>query len=591
MSDAIKAGYPGANPTPSETSPRVWPAVFIVALVWGLTVLPARLFPDSMMIPFQAMFFGTMGGTALFVIWWIFGSRVRWGDVFLGLLAVGAGLVGVLLLGDVSMNFFTLLFFLAPILMSAFVAWLALTPFLSWSVRRAGLVIVILAVCGGFASFRMEGTDGNFKATFQPRWRKSQEDAFLAEFKSRKGEDAKPATPVLVATAADWPEFRGVARESSRPGVLIETDWEKNPPKLLWKHRVGPGWSSFAAVGDRLFTQEQRGPEEVVVCYDAKTGKELWSHADQARFTEAIAGVGPRATPTFHEGKIYSQGAAGALNCLDAETGKAIWTRDVGKDSGSKLPIWGFSASPLIVNGIVTVYGGAKDKAVLAYDAKSGEPLWQAGDGDASYCSTQRSVIDGVEQLLIATNVGVFGIEPKTGKELWRHEWPLQGMARVAQPQVIGSDVLLGTSFDYGTRRFNVSHQGDTWNTKEVWTTRAFKPYYNDFVVHNDHIYGFDGPFFTCINLKDGKRVWRERGYGNGQVLLLPDQGLLVILSEAGEVALVEASPAGHKELAKIEAIEGKTWNHPVIAGNRLFVRNGQEAAGFELTPKVSMGK
>jgi outer membrane protein assembly factor BamB len=155
----------------------------------------------------------------------------------------------------------------------------------------------------------------------------------------------------------------------------------------------------------------------------------------------------------------------------------------------------------------------------------------------------------------------------------------------VVQPTLLGdADLLLGTGFQYGTRRVHVSRDGDGWQAQEVWTSRAINPYYNDLVVHRGHLYGFDGSFFTCVNLEDGKKKWRERGYGNGQVLLLADQDLLLILSERGEVALVDASPDGHKERGRFQAIEGKTWNHPVVAHGKLFVRNSEEAACYQLS-------
>jgi len=157
-------------------------------------------------------------------------------------------------------------------------------------------------------------------------------------------------------------------------------------------------------------------------------------------------------------------------------------------------------------------------------------------------------------------------------------------MARVVQPTVLGDgDVLIGSGFQFGTRRVHVRHQSNSWNTEEVWTSRAISPYFNDLVVHRGHLYGFDGSFFTCVNLADGKRAWRARGYGNGQVLLLADQDLLLVLSEKGEVALVDASPEGHKERCRFQALEGKTWNHPVVAHGKLFVRNDEEARCYEL--------
>jgi outer membrane protein assembly factor BamB len=376
-------------------------------------------------------------------------------------------------------------------------------------------------------------------------------------------------------------------------GLRIATDWKQQPPRKIWRQHVGPGWSSFAVIGNRLYTQEQRGPDEVVVCYDADSGKELWLHKDSTRFSEMMAGPGPRATPTFHEGKIYALGAKGLLNCLDAATGQLKWSRDIMKDSDAKLPIWGFASSPLVSNGIVTVLAGdPAGKVVLAYKANTGEPAWHAGEGAKdyhSYCSVQPARLAGVEQLVISTAAGLLALHPTRGDVLWRYNWPLgSGGSRIVQPTIIGdSDVLIGTGFGVGTRRVHLKHNGDKWTTEEVWTSKAFKPYFNDQVVCGDHGYGFDSSFLACLNLADGKVKWKDRRYGSGQVLLLADQNLLLVLSEQGKVALVEANPDKFNEVASFQALEGKTWNHPVVAHGKLFVRNGEEMACYELAPEA----
>jgi outer membrane protein assembly factor BamB len=367
-------------------------------------------------------------------------------------------------------------------------------------------------------------------------------------------------------------------------GVRIATDWKEHPPRLLWRHRVGPGWSSFAVVGTRSYTQEQLDSDERIICSDVETGAPLWVHSDHTRFSEEIGGPGPRATPTFHEGKLYVQGASGLLNCLDAATGKVVWTRDIVKDSGATLPMWGYAASPLVIQGTVIVFAGAPDgKSLLGYDAASGKPTWSAGEGQNSYCSPQLARLNGVEQVLIATDAGVASFDPANGKVLWKHSWPIEGMARIVQPALLGNDVVIGSPFGKGTRRVRLDLSANSWTDQKLWETTAINPYFNDFVIHNGHLYGFEGMFFTCVSLEDGKRKWKERGYGSGQVLLLADQNLLVILTEKGEVTLVEANPERRTELARFQAIQGKSWNHPVIAHGKLFVRNGEEAACFQL--------
>jgi outer membrane protein assembly factor BamB len=558
---------------------------------WLAMTVPGWIAPGSM-VHIMIMMWTPMLALGAFALWWLFASRLAWKDRFIilgGCAALGAAAVLVYDPSMRSMGGMTITFNVLPIVTLVWIVWLVATMLVRWPIRRYGLLLLFALIWGYFGLVRMEGVDGTFKSKMAYRWDPTSEELFLSQSGATNAaipSDSADAAETLEVEPADWPGFRGVDRDGCRTGVKIAIDWSAKPPRELWRHRVGPAWSSFAVVGNRAYTQEQRGDYEAVVCYDASTGSELWSHRDQTRFAEAIAGPGPRATPTFHEGKLYAQGANGQLNCLDAVTGEVVWTRDIVKDSDAKLPTWGMAASPLVAAGIVTVFaGGPEGKSVLGYDAATGEIAWSAGVGEFSYCSTQLSRLAGVDQVLVSTEKGVTAFDPARGTVLWQHDWPLAGgMARVVQPAVVGgSDVLIGTGFGNGTQRVHVSREGDSWKTKEIWWSRTFKPYYNDFVVHQNHLYGFDSNIFVCVNLEDGKVKWKARGYGNGEVLLLADQGLLLVLSEQGEVALLDATPDRHVELCRINAITGKTWNHPVVARGKLFVRNAEEAACYEL--------
>jgi outer membrane protein assembly factor BamB len=332
----------------------------------------------------------------------------------------------------------------------------------------------------------------------------------------------------------------------------------------------------------------------------------IWEHEDKARFTEPVAGPGPRATPTFEGGKIYTLGALGTLDCLDAATGKLLWQKNVMAEAGrdklaevDQKPYWGYSSSPLVTHGVVIVIPGGPaknpppDKAVLAFDAATGALKWSAGKGGHTYVSAELAKLQGVDQVLSADELGVFSYDPTTGQELWHFDWKFENGQRCCQPAVIGdSDFLIGTPMNQGLKRVRVTRDGSKWSTKEIWTSRAISPYFNDLVVHKGALYGFDGAFLTCANLEDGRRRWRVRGYGTGQVLLLADQDLLLVIAEEGDVALVAATPDEHRELpGRLHAINGKTWNHPVVAHGRLYVRNGEEAACYELPRKAEVAQ
>jgi len=590
VSEAVTTSPPSKTVTVAagERRLRLWPAVIILALQWLGSLVPAWVVPGTM-AHFFSMFLAPQIGALLLMLWWLLGSRLRWTDRLIGIAVFLASGTAAAFLCDKSVPPVALLLYAVPAATTVWVLWLVATPFLKWPIRRFGLLTLFIGVWGVFPLLRTEGVDGSFSMAFRLRWAPTGEELANDEIARRQAKkqqgEAVPAGKPLVLQAGDWPGFRGPNRDGRLTGVRIATDWNQRPPRRLWRQRVGPSWSSFAVIDDLIFTQEQRDKnKEVVVCYHADTGSELWSHADATRFEELVGGPGPRATPTFHEGRLYTQGANGRLNCLDARTGKLIWSRDIVADSGAEVPTWGFAASPLVANGIVTVFAGAPGKSVLAYHASSGEPAWSAGEGKLSYCSPHLARLGGVEQVLIATNAGLTSFHPVKGDVLWQHDWQAGELARIVQPAFLdGDDLLIGTGMDVGTRRIHVDRSKGDWHIQELWTTRAIKPYFNDLVVHRGHLYGFDGAFFTCVSIADGAKKWRARGYGNGQVLRLSDQDLLLVLSETGEAALVQASAEGHMEVGRFRALEGKTWNHPVVAHGRLYVRNGEEAACYEL--------
>lgn len=574
---------------------RLWPIAAIIGLQWVAAIVPGWLMPGTM-FHFFAFFWGPIAAAVLAIGWWMFGTRLSWRDASLVLIVFAGAGGAAFLVGHATFNGMAVLLLALPIVMTAWGLWVLAAPYLRFPTWRTGLIVILIGTWGFFDLVRIDGMTGAFSTNLSFRWSRTAEDEFLSERRRQSSSLAESAvsageTETLSAGIAlqpgDWPAFRGPARDGRLLGVRIRADWNERPVKPVWRHRIGPGWSSFVVIGTRLFTQEQRGEQEVVVCYDAGSGAEIWVHSDEVRFTEIVAGPGPRATPTFDAGRIYALGARGTLNCLDAVTGQLVWTRNMADDAKAKIPEWGFASSPLVSHGLVTVFaGGESGKSVLAYHADTGDEIWSAGEGGHSYCSLQLSTLRGFDLLLLTTDSGLTSYEPVSGKVVWEHRWPLEGgMSRVTQPAVIGdSDILIGTGFDHGLRRIRVSRNGDAWTEETLWTTRSIRPYFNDLVVHGDELYGFDNQFFVCVSLADGKLRWKARGYGNGQVLLLAEQGLLLVLSEQGEVALVEATPESHKPLARFQAIEGKTWNHPVVAHGNLHVRNGEEIACYDVS-------
>ena len=588
---AIEQQEAMGNDTPQLEAPQVEVArrsargvlpVVVLVLMWTVYWFAGQLEVAS--------FFQFLGRAAavilamlVFTVWWLWRGPSTFGVRALVVVGViGCVAVSIALMHRTVMPPLILIITL-PGMLTGWILWTLFSRRLSGGVQCLGLVVVAVLAGVAGASVRMEGTTGS-GGDFYWRWQRTAEDQFLEQLASR-GTTAQPVSIPDQSASDGWTEFRGSNRDATIVGTRIETDWGKSTPQLQWTVAVGPGWSSMVVVGNALYTQEQRGDIEVVSCYDANTGEQRWVHEDEGRFEENIGGVGPRATPTFHEGRIYARSARGLLNCLDASTGEVIWNRPLTKDLSATVPIWGFSDSPLIVDDLVVVFAAGQDENhLIALSAESGEQKWAISVGIQSYSSAQPATIAGQRQLLFIGSDRMVACDPATGEELWEFK-PKQSPPRtVVQPRIIDDEsVLVSFSPIDGLYRLAVTRNGDSWNVSETWKTTRINPDYSDFVHYEDHIYGFDGNIFCSIDLATGERNWKRGRYGSGQVLLFADQGVLLVLTEQGELVLLEARPDQHNELARIAAIDGKTWNHPVLVGDRLYVRNGREMACFEL--------
>ncbi len=558
---------------------RLWPGVLIVVVQWLVRFVVPVVVPDALAF---GVLGGLVGGLAL-IAWWAFFSRAprseRWGAV--GLMVVALLATPLVLHESIATGMMGMMFviYVVPVLSLAFVVWAVSTRRLPRGTRWAAMVATILVACGAWALVRTGGITGDADSDFAWRWAQTPEERLLAQEADEAV--ALPAAPVAARTGPHWPGFRGPDRDGTIPGVRIETDWAESPPVELWRRPVGPGWSSFAVHGDLVYTQEQRGDDEVVACYQASTGQPVWRHHDVARFWESNAGAGPRATPTLSDGRVYTFGGTGILNALDAGDGAVVWSRNAASDTDTEVPTWGFASSPLVVDDVVIV---APAGSLAAYDRASGDPRWFGPAGGVSYSSPHLLTIDGVAQVLLLNAAGATSVAPADGRVLWEHAWPGHP---IVQPALTGEgDVLISVSSESGTRRLGVARGSEGWTVEERWTSGRLKPYFNDFVVHEGHAFGFDGRILACVDVEDGERKWKGGRYGNGQLVLLPDQDLLLVVSEEGELALVGATPDRFTELARFPAIEGKTWNHPVLVGDVLLVRNDREMAAFRLSPE-----
>jgi outer membrane protein assembly factor BamB len=486
----------------------------------------------------------------------------------------------------------------------ALLVWLTLFSRLSRRVRwgAGALGIALVALAAGL--FRVRGVTGDLRPIVELRFGRPaglpeppaplatpapvEPVASAQPAPPSPGQAPKPPAvtvkepaPLVRAAEPSYPQFLGPSRDATLPGPRLARDWTKQPPRPLWRQPVGEGWSGFAIASGIAVTQEQREGDERVVAYELRSGKPLWSHGDAVRYATVIAGVGPRATPAIDADRVYTLGATGLLNALELHSGRKLWSHDVVRETGATLPDWGKSSSPLVADGRVIVPGGGPGQALVAFDAASGQPLWSAGDGGASYSSATLMTLAGRRQVVVLNARNLSGHDPATGAVLWEQPFP-SGQPNVSMPVQIGPDRLLASvGYGVGSKAYRLAESDGTLSATLEWESPRLKSKFANLIVRDGSVYGLDDGVLTCLDPTTGERRWKSGRLGHGQLLLVA--GLLLVQTEDGELVLVEPSPEAYRELARFSVLDGKTWNPPALAGALLVVRNDREAAAYEL--------
>ena len=451
----------------------------------------------------------------------------------------------------------------------------------SLRLRLRGLFAVVVLLVVGAGLFRIRGVSGDLVPILEFRWTSRALSAAPQAFTPTNAVSTLQSS--APSTRPAFPQFLGPGRNGVLPGLRLDTNWMAHAPTVVWRQKVGAAWSGFAVVGEMCVTQEQRGEDECVVAYDLTTGRQLWLHADKAHYNTTIAGEGPRATPTVVSNRVFTAGATGILNCFELATGQRLWTRSAVTESGGKVPEWGYASSPLLVDGLVIVHAGEDSgHSLLAFYANDGRLAWSGGNFNPSYASPSLATLAGAPEVLAFNHRRLSGHDPATGATLWERPWG-SGNAVCALPVVVSSNrVLFSSGYGYGAELLEISRDAaGKLSAAQIWKSIRMKAKFAHLFARAGFLYGLDDGVFACVDLKDGSLRWKEGRYGHGQGLVVGEHYLL--MAESGELILLRPTPDAPNELARFRVFNAKTWNPIALAGDRLLVRNDQEAACLRL--------
>lgn len=488
------------------------------------------------------------------------------------------------------------------IVLLLWVGWIAIRSRWNWKWKIVGSATVVLTpvilvkvlgpVLGGDVT----------PQRWEPIWMTKPE---LPESHTESHVDLKTETP------DDFTRFLGPNQNSTVNAGFVIDGARLSESKFLWKQPIGEGWSGFVVRNGFAVTMEQRKGEECVTCYDIADGSLQWMHQHLVRHRDSLnlGRVGPRSTPTIHDGFVYAVGALGHFVCLDGSDGAVIWQTELNEllqievatsidgdgqivtyEANSKLS-WGRSGAPLIVDDLVVIPGGGpRDGPIhtlLACDRLTGELRWKGGDEMIAYGSPTRATVAGVDQILITAETRAMGFNPQTGETLWGFPRPgkSDGEANTSQLTVVGENRVL-TSKGYpdgGGEVIALTNSEGKLTADSVWNnTRSLKTKLMSPLIYDGHSYCLSNGFLECVRLKDGERQWKVRGrFGHGQMLLIGSQ--ILLQSESGVLQLFDADPEAFQESGKLDTINGVCWNTLCLYGNKLLVRSEIEAACIEL--------
>ena len=387
------------------------------------------------------------------------------------------------------------------------------------------------------------------------------------------GTDSTLVTLTAGEAAHDWPRWRGPTAD----GISRETNWRDNwndqPPKVLWEAELGKGYSSFAVSDGRVYTMGHRDGRETVWCFDAATGKVLWSHSYPGQLNDNLHTGGPAATPTVDGERVYTLGKEGKLHCLDRRDVKVLWQHDLTELLGVDVPEWGFACSPLVVGEKLVIDAGR----IVAFNKDNGQIIWQTERHRAGYGSAVALAHAGTPLVAVFNNDALLVLRLADGSQVARQNWTTDFVTTAATPIVDGDRIFISSGYRTGCAMYQLADG----KLRQLYRNRDMCNHMNNCVLWQGHLYGFDGNShnarnvrLVCLDAATGKEKWAHRGLGCGSLMLADSK--LLILSDDGNLVLAAASPDGYQELARAKVLDATCWTVPVLAQGRIYCRNDQ---------------
>lgn len=379
-----------------------------------------------------------------------------------------------------------------------------------------------------------------------------------------------PTPPSLLAL--DWPNFRG----PDHNGVSHETgwfnEWPRPGPRQAWRAKVGTGFASFAVADGRAYTTGNQNNTDTLFCFDAATGRQLWSSSYPCPLDPHYYDGGTSATPTVDGAVVYQLSRRGHLLALDAASGQVRWSINVAEQTGAEVPEWGFASSPLVWRDLLILNVGSAGTAV---DKRTGRVVWTSGKDAAGYATAVPRTAGGHEEVVLLVRERLVGLDPATGREHWSYPWKTRYKVNATDPVILRDRLFIATGYNRGGAVLDVSGSVP----QVVWEGKQMRNHFNACVLVDGFLYGFDGNVgdrgpLKCLDFQTGTVLWTHEGLGTGA--LTAADGKLIILSERGELLVAEASPKGFRELARAQILGGKCWTAPVLANGRIYCRNSR---------------